>query len=105
MLNGNQSKSYECLGNVKVSQGQIPDALESLNNQIERLEGFTRDITDLLIMPKPAEGSCGNGPVPSYLTLAEQIRDADNRITRVLNDMEVIRGILSNQLGQELKLV
>lgn len=105
MLNGNQTKSFECQGNVKVSQGQIPDALETLNNRIERLEGFAHDIIDLLVMPKPVEASCGKEPVPPYLTLAEQIREADNRITRVLNDMEVIRGVLTDQLGHNTKLV
>lgn len=92
--------------NVKVSQGRIPDAIESLNNRIDVLEKFSCNIADLLIMPTPVN-SCGteDAPVPAYTPLEEQIRETDNRISQVINRLEVIRGVLSDQFGQDLKLV
>lgn len=93
--------------NVKVSQGRIPDAIESLNNRIDVLEKFSCNIADLLIMPTPVKDSCGteDAPVPAYTPLEEQIREADNRISQVTNRLETIQGVLSDQFGQDLKLV
>lgn len=92
--------------NQKVSQGAIPDSLREIEYQIERLEGYTRDIMSLLVLPKPVKCDSADGNINiNDSTLAGQMRGARNRTAIIADDLEAIRGILSEQLGQNLKLV